>query len=94
MLNLFSGDDQVTDGVGREEVTETQGNLFTVSQNFTRRLTWKDSAKTLRCEANHPANDMRPLSTTKQISIVCKYEKNYVSLLTYVLNIKNGHHWI
>ncbi|KAJ9575513.1 hypothetical protein L9F63_007618, partial [Diploptera punctata] len=71
-LSWYLGDDQITDGVSREDVTESlQGNLYTVTQNFTRRLSWRDSSKALRCEARHITYEYdRPMSTSKQISVV------------------------
>ncbi|XP_021923812.1 fasciclin-3 isoform X1 [Zootermopsis nevadensis] len=67
-LSWFMGDDQITDGLSRLEIVESPTNLFTVHQNLTRKLTWKDNAKDLKCVATHIALD-RVLSTIKQINV-------------------------
>jgi len=65
----YIGDEQITDGVTRPEIMESGSDLFTVQQNLTRRLIWKDSGRDLKCTALHIALDDRPKQTTKQISV-------------------------
>lgn len=69
IIGWFIGDDQIFDGMSRPETVETPNELFTVQQNLTRRLTWRDSGKDLKCVASHIALDDRPKQTTKQIFV-------------------------
>ncbi|XP_069684944.1 fasciclin-3 isoform X1 [Periplaneta americana] len=68
-LSWFLGDEQILDGVQRPEVVESPTDLFTVHQNLTRKLTWKDNAKQLKCVASHVALDEGSRQTTKQIIV-------------------------
>lgn len=68
-LLWFMGDDQIMDGVGRPEIVESPTDLFTVHQNLTRRLTWRDNRKVLKCVATHIALDGEMKPTVIQISV-------------------------
>jgi hypothetical protein len=70
--SVITGDDQITDGVGRPEIVESPTDLFTVHQNLSRRLTWRDNRKDLKCVATHIALDGEMKPTVIQISVRCK----------------------
>lgn len=73
---MHAGNDQITDGVGRQVIVESPTDLFTVHQNLTRKLTWKDNAKDLKCVASHIALDGAVRQTIKQINVRCEYMSN------------------
>lgn len=63
------GDEQITDGLGPLKIVESPNDLFTVHQNLSRKLSWKDNGRDLKCVASHIALDGRPKQTIKQISV-------------------------
>lgn len=55
-LTWFIGDQPVTEGLSKvEKIKGTINDTWTVSQNLTREVTWKDNGKYLRCVSQHIA---------------------------------------
>jgi hypothetical protein len=88
---LHAGDDQITDGISLPEIVESPTNLFTVHQNLTRKLTWKDNAKDLKCVATHVALDGTMLPTIKQIAVRCEYMRNDNALCNNFKYLSNSY---
>lgn len=69
---LFSGSERIYDGLS-STLEEENDNLITISQNLTRKVTYMDHDKDLKCVASHIALREGSINhSIHKISVLCK----------------------
>lgn len=78
-MNCCAGNETIHSGLSQmmiaEDARSQSGELtYSVMQNISRVLSWRDHGKKLRCVANHVAlDDNRELSSEVDVQVRCEY---------------------